>query len=330
MKIRGTLAAAIAWTIVLIPFAFIPLAHAATVLSVGVAYDTGGPGDHSFDDAVAQGLASAHKRFKIHITATVTIGSEADRELRIRSLVAKGCNPVIAVGSGYASALKKVALDFPSIQFVSVNDASIGRLNVTSLVFSENQGGYLAGVTAALATRSGKIGIVGTAKSAYEKGFTAGARATKKDIKIEARYGVDSSAFLTSGLISLGTDVVFLTTMGSDSDVLNTVVRASAGGAKVGLILIEPDQYVTLSAGAKKYILASLVKRVDRAIVDVIAESSLRHTVIDVLDPQLGIYGRRYGIHNGGIELSLWSPLVAKYRNVINLAAVKASKLPLL
>jgi basic membrane protein A len=329
MRMRSMITVAIAAAIVLTPFALMPSAQAALVLSVGVAFDTGGPGDHSYDDAVAQGLALAKKRFPIQVTATVTIGSDADRESRLRSLVAKGCNPIIVVGSDYANALRKVAVSFPSTQFVTVNDASVGMLNVTSLVFSENQGGYLAGVTAALASRTGKIGIVGSAKSTYESGFTAGAHDTKNGIKINARYGVDSAAALTDSLISTGSDVVFLTAPGSDYDVLNTVVKANAGGTKVGLILIEPDQYVTLPAGAKKYILASLVRRVDRALVNVIAESAIGHTVIDVLDANVGIYGRRYGIQNGGIEFSLWSPLVSKYRKVINLAAAKASKLPL-
>lgn len=329
MKMGRKLTAAIASAIVLTPFASVPVAQAATILSVGVAYDTGGPGDHSFDDAVAKGLALAKKQFQFLVTATVTIGSDADRELRLRFLVAKGCNPIVVVGSEYAPALKIVAVNYPSIQFVFINEASIGMLNVTSLVFSENQGGYLAGVTAALASQSGKIGIVGTTKSGYESGFIAGARATKKGINIAARYGPDSSADLTEGLIRSGSDVIFLTTLGSDSDVLNTVIRANRAGASVGLILIEPDQYVTLTNGAKKYILASVVKRVDRAIVDVISESTSGHTVLDILNPQLGIYGRRYGIHNGGIELSLWSPLVSKYRKVINLAAIKAARLPL-
>lgn len=326
---KRAFAVAIFSAIVLTPFTFVPVGQAATNLSIGVAYDTGGPGDHSFNDAVAKGLATAKKRFQFHVTATVTIGTDADRELRLRSLVAKSCNPIIVVGNGYVDALKVVALNYPSTQFVLINDASIGMLNVTSLVFSENQGGYLAGVTAALATHSGKIGIVGTTKSGFEGGFIAGAQDTKKGIKIVARYGLDSSAALTDGLITSGSDVVFLTTSGSDSEVLKRVVRANTGGVKVGLILLEPDQYVTLTAGAKKYILASVVKRVDTAIVDVISESVSGRTVIDILDPQLGIYGRRYGIENGGIKLSLWSPLVSKYRNVINQAALKASKLPL-
>lgn len=329
MKFRRSVVVAITTALVSTLSVFAPSAQAVTLIRVGIAYDTGGPGDHSFDDAVAKGIAMAKKSFQIQVTATVTIGSDADRELRLRSLVAKDSNPVIAVGSGYATAVRKVALDFPSTQFVIVNDASINMLNVTSLVFSENQGGYLAGVTAALATQTGKIGLVGTKSSRYESGFTAGAHDVKKDITVDARYGTDSAVALTNGLISAGSDVIFLTTLGSDSEVLNAVVNANKNGAKVGLILIEPDQYVTLSAGAKKYILASLVKRVDRAIVDVIAESSSGRTVIDVLDASVGIYGRRYGIQNGGIELSLWSPLVSKYRKVINQAAVKASKLQL-
>jgi hypothetical protein len=48
-----------------------------------------------------------------------------------------------------------------------------------------------------------------------------------------------------------------------------------------------------------------------------------------VLNAKAGTYGRLYGINNGGIRLSLWSPLVSKYRKVINLAAAKASKLSL-
>lgn len=332
MKFRRSVVVGITAALVLTLSAFAPSAQAANPIRVGVAYDAGGPGDHSFADAVAKGLAMAKKRFQIDVTATVTIGSDADRELRLRSLVAKGCNPIIAVGSSYSLAVKNVALDFPSTQFVIVNDASISMLNVTSLVFSENQGGYLAGVTAALASRTGKIGLVGTQSSLYETGFTAGARDVKKDITVEARYGSDASVALTNGLISTGSDVIFLTTVGSDSDVLNAVVKANKtnkSGIKVGLILIEPDQYVTFPMGVKKYILASLVKRVDRAIVDVIAESSSGRTVIDVLDANLGIYGRRYGIQNGGIELSLWSPRVSKYRKVINSAAAKAAKLSL-
>lgn len=328
MKLRRSIAALTSLTLASIMFAAAPSAQAVPSLHVGVAYDTGGPGDHSYDDAVAKGLAMAQKRYPFQVNATVTVGSDSDRELRLRSL-AKNSNPVIAVGSDYAPAVKVVALDNPDVQFVLVNDASVSALNVTSIVFSANQSGYLAGVTAGLATRTGKIGLIGTQTSQYAGGFTAGARDVNKDITVETRPGDSSSAALTTGLISGGADVIFLASSGSASEVLSSVVSANKRGIKVGLILIEPDQYVSVGLGARKFILASVVKRVDRAIVDVISESASGRTVIDILNASSGIYGRRYGIQNGYIELSLWSTRVSKYRKVINTAAAKASKLPL-
>ncbi len=329
MKFGRSIAIGVTAALASMLFVSAPTSQAAATLRVGVAYDTGGPGDHSFDDAVAQGLALAKKSFSIVVSATVTVGTDSDRELRLRSLVAKNLNPIIAVGSAYASALKTVALAYPSTQFVIINDATISMLNVTSIVFSENQGGYLAGVAAALATRTGKIGLVGTQVSQYESGFTLGARDVKKDVTVLSRYGPGSLADMSSTLINAGVDVIFLTAPGSDSDVLSTVVNANSNGSKVGVILIEPDQYVTLTTSSKKLILASLVKRVDRAIVNVISEASAGRTLLDVLNARSGIYGRRYGIQNGGIELSLWSPRMAKYRKVINSLAPKAAKLPL-
>lgn len=329
MKLRRSIAVLGSLSLASAMFASAPSAQAVATLRVGVAYDTGGPGDHSYDDAVAKGLAMAQKRFQFDVNATVTVGSDSDRESRLRSLVAKASNPIIAVGSGYAPAVKIVALDNPNIQFVLVNDASVSALNVTSLVFSESQSGYLAGVTAGLATSTGKIGLVGTQTSQYAEGFTTGARDVKKDITVETRSGNSSSSVLTASLISGGADVIFLASSGSASGVLSTVVNANKRGIKVGLILIEPDQYVSLGLGARKFILASVVKRVDRAIVDVISESSSGRTVIDILNASSGIYGRRYGMQNGGIELSLWSSRVSKYRNVINSAAAKALKLAL-
>lgn len=308
---------------------FLPTAQAAEPFVIGVAYDTGGPGDHSFNDAVLDGITLAKKRFQIQVIASVTVGSDADREVRLRSLIEKGANSVIAVGSRYATAVKNVSQAYPSRQFAIVNDATVDALNVASLVFAEDEGGYLAGTAAALVSKTGKIGLIGSSgqSSKYVRGFSLGARAAKKDISIESKYATDSWGMLATAMIAAGVDVIFLTTSGSDSDVINSVVSANKKGSKVSLIVMEPDQYVTLAAGTKKYILASVMKRVDKAVLNYLSESVAGRSVIDILDPQLGVYGRRYGIQNGGIELSLWSPAVIKYRKAIYLAAAAAAKL---
>ena len=54
-------------------------AQAATTLSVGVAYDIGGRGDKSFNDAAASGLEKAQRQFDFKLDAVVTDGSSADR-----------------------------------------------------------------------------------------------------------------------------------------------------------------------------------------------------------------------------------------------------------
>lgn len=303
--------------------------QATSNLRIGIAYDIGGPGDHGFDDAVADGITVAKKRFQIQVAATVTTGSDSDRILRLKNLVAMGVEPIIAVGGGYAAAVREVARLYPNRQFVMVNDATIGMQNVTSLIFAQDQGGYLAGVAAAYATKTGRIGLIGASPQShrYEVGFLAGARAIKKDLTFDIKYSKDSWGAATTEMVDAGADVIFLTTTGSDSDALDAIVSANRNGTSAGLIVVEPDQYVTLASGTKKFILASVMKRVDTAIIDFISETMAGRPVADVLDPKVGIYGREYGIQNGGIQISLWSPSLAKYRKSIYLAALKAGKL---
>lgn len=302
--------------------------QAASNLRIGIAYDIGGPGDHAFNDAVAEGITLAKKRFQIQVVATVTTGSDSDRVLRLKNLVARSLEPIIAVGSGYAAAVKDVAQLYPNHQFVMVNDASIALPNVASLIFAEDQGGFLAGVAAAYATKSGRIGLIGapSLSKRYEVGFLTGARAANKGLTFDIKYPKDSGGATAAVMIAGGVDVIFLTTTGSDSDALEAIVSANKNGANAGLIVVEPDQYVTLTSGTKKYILASVMKRVDKAVVNFISESVAGRSPVDVIDPKLGIYGREYGIQNHGIEISLWSPSLAKYRKSIYLAALKAGK----
>ena len=135
---------------VILATALMPVsASAEPALTVGVAYDIGGRGDRSFNDASHAGLEKAQKQFDFELVPVVTDGSSADREKRIRSLIAKNCDPIIAIGSGYAPTLQALAVEYPSTHFAIINDASVAALNVTSVIFANTQGAYLAGFSAA-------------------------------------------------------------------------------------------------------------------------------------------------------------------------------------
>jgi len=306
-------------------------AQAATQLIVGVAYDIGGRGDKSFNDASAAGLEKAQKQFDFNLEAVVTDGTSADREKRIRSLITKKCNPIVAIGAGYAPTLQALAVEFPNTQFAIINDASVAALNVTSVVFADTQGAYLAGFSAAQVSKSGKVAMIANPEQAdlYKDGFSAGVFASKKKVIPIVKYVSGSYSLATIQVLDAGADVVFATTHGSNSEIFKVIVARNAKkkGSNIGLINIEPDQYITVTSATKRFLFASVVKRVDKAIYDVIALSAAKRAYLDILDGDAGIYGRRYGITGGGIEFTIRSRELAALSDSINVAAATAEKI---
>jgi basic membrane protein A len=327
MKTRLLLIAAILAT------ALMPVsASAEPALNVGVAYDIGGRGDRSFNDASHAGLEKAQKQFDFELVPVVTDGSSADREKRIRSLIAKNCDPIIAIGSGYAPTLQALAVEYPSTHFAIINDASVAALNVTSVIFADNQGAFLAGFSAAQLSKSGKVAMIANPDQAdiYKDGFAAGVAAAKRKVIPIVKYVSGSYSLATSQVLDAGADIVYVTTQGSDSEILKVIASRGAKkkGAPIGMINVEPDQFITITNSTKRFLLATVIKRVDKAMYDIVALSLAKKQYLDILDENAGIYGRRYGITGGGIELTVRSNSLLRLSSAINAAAAIAEKIP--
>jgi basic membrane protein A len=308
-----------------------PSAGAASPV-ICLAYDTGGPGDSSFNDAAQAGLKVAAKKFQFTLETTVTSGDAKDRTDRLTALVKKECAIVIAVGTGYASTLKELSREYPETQFAILNDATVDALNVTSIVFADVQGAYLAGYAAALASKSGKVAMVGYAsqKDLFERGFTPGAKAAKKSIATSVRYISSSASKETTSLLRSGHDVIYLTTTGSATEAFGAIVsanNASKNKFTAGIITVEPDQFLSVTASTKKFVIATVVKRIDLALIDLLTKTLEESTLFDEVDPALGIYGKRYGISDKSIEITLRSPGLIAKTSAINAASSAASKL---
>jgi basic membrane protein A len=309
---------------------FLPAAHAVAPV-ICLAYDTGGPGDSSFNDAAQAGLKVAAKKFEFTLETTVTSGEAKDRTDRLTALVKKDCTMVIAVGTGYAATLKDLSQDYPETQFAILNDASVDALNVTSIVFADVQGAYLAGYAAALASKSGKVAMVGyeSQRALFEKGFAPGAKAAKKSVIPTIKYISSSASSVTSTLLRSGHDVIYLTTTGSATDVFNVIAASNKSNKKrpAGIITVEPDQFLSVDAATKKFVLATVVKRVDLALIDLLTKTLSGSSLYDEIDPVLGVYGHRYGISDKSIEITLRSPALVALSAKINAASAVASKL---
>ncbi|MEU6082307.1 BMP family ABC transporter substrate-binding protein [Streptomyces sp. NPDC047108] len=249
---------------------------------VGLAFDVGGRDDHSFNESAARGVDKAKEELGVGAKMlTAKNGeTEADREQRLTSLAEAGYNPVIGVGFNYGKSITKVAKDFPKTTFAVVDAVSPGK-NVDSIVFSEHEGSYLAGVAAALKTKTDKVGFIGGVNNAliqkFQAGFEQGVKDTKKDVKVSSEYlyanndkGFNDPAAANSkakGMLDRNIDVIY-TAAGQSGAGSIEAVNAKKGTWGIG---VDSDQYQ--QPGLDKYkssILTSVVKNVDVAVFDVV------------------------------------------------------------
>ncbi|MFI8926362.1 BMP family protein [Streptomyces sp. NPDC053474] len=250
---------------------------------VALAYDVGGAGDQSFNDAATAGMDKAATDFKIGKKAVEPNDgeSDADKIQRLTELAKQGYNPVIGVGYAYAPAIKEVAAKNPDVTFGIVDDATINAKNVADLVFTEEQSSYLAGVAAAKATKSKTVGFVGGVDNPlirkFEAGFVQGVQATDKSVKIKRQFltdkaedggfsSPDKGKEAASGQIEGGADVVYHAAGLSGQGVIE-----AAAAKKVWAIGVDSDQYQQKALDKyKKYILTSATKDVAGAVYNLV------------------------------------------------------------
>ncbi|MFE9920371.1 BMP family protein [Streptomyces sp. NPDC005774] len=247
-------------------------------LGLAIAYDIGGKGDQSFNDAAYAGLQKAEKEFG-YKTADIepTDGeTNADKEQRLSSLARQGYNPVIGVGFAYTAAMEAVAAKYPDTTFGIVDSVVEGK-NVASLVFAEEQASYLAGVAAAKATKTDVVGFVGGVDipliNKFEAGFEQGVQATDPKVKVVSQYltqtaeeggfsSPDKGKAAAEGQIEKKADVVYQAAGLSGQGVIEAAAKA-----KVWAIGVDSDQYQQEAlAGYKDFILTSATKEVGGSV----------------------------------------------------------------
>jgi basic membrane protein A len=252
-------------------------------VKVGVAYDVGGRGDHSFNDSAARGMDKAKKEFggEVKELTAKTTDTEADRLDRLSQLAEAGYNPVIGIGFTYAPSMEKAAKQYPDTTF-GIVDAVVNAKNVDNMVFTEEQSSYLAGVAAALKTTKKHVGFIGGQDSVlikkFEAGYKQGVKDTKPGIKVDTQYlshGSDTSGFASpdkgqaaaQGMLDNGADVIY-TAAGSSGNGAIEAVHGVKGAWAIG---VDSDQYEQPQlAQYKSSILTSVVKNVDGGVYDLI------------------------------------------------------------
>jgi basic membrane protein A len=243
---------------------------AAPVLAAdpAVVYDMGGKFDKSFNESAYTG-AERFKKENGGAYREFEIQNDAQREQALRNFARAGNSPIVAIGFTYETAVKNVAKEFPKIQFAIV-DSVVDLPNVRSIVFKEQEGSYLVGVLAALASKTGKVGFVGGMDvpliRKFACGYVEGVKATRANAEVfQNMTGTTPAAWndpvkggeLAKSQFDRGADVVYHAAGGTGVGVL----QAAADARKLGIGVDSNQNY--LHPG---FVLTSMVKRVDVAV----------------------------------------------------------------
>jgi basic membrane protein A len=236
-----------------------------------IVFDIGGKFDKSFNESMYNGS----EKFKAEsgiAYGEFEIANEAQREQAIRNFADQGYSPIIAAGFAQASALEKVAKEYPELKFDMVVDLP----NVQSIVFNEHEGSYLVGVLAAMASKSGKVGFVGGMDipliRKFACGYAQGVKAARADATIFQNMTGDTGAAwndpvkggeITKGQMAQGADVIYAAAGATGLGVL----QAAADGGALSIGVDANQNY--LHPGK---VLTSMLKRVDVAVYNVMKD----------------------------------------------------------
>ncbi len=260
---------------------------------VGIAYDVGGRNDRGINDAAFAGLSEAVEELE----ASCLEGEAADGEQesarldRLRQFADNGATVIVAIGTRYARAVDTVSQSYPDIQFALIDATApkreFGR-NVALLNFVPAQVGFLAGVAAAVKTKTGKVGFVGAPPDdvlepaePYEAGFRAGVEAakpsvdpTKPTVQVLADHlerdtpepgKPDGAKKTATALFEEGADVVFGSPGVSQRALFNA---ARVVGDEAWVVGVGADQFQSATEDQKPHILTSVIKRFDTVTYD--------------------------------------------------------------
>ena len=235
-----------------------------------IVFDMGGKFDKSFNEAAYNGA----ERFKKETGVAYRefeVTSEAQRDQALRNLARRGATVIVAVGFAQAVPVEAAAKEFPNVKF-NIIDSVVELPNVQSFVFKEHEGSFLAGMMAAAASKTNKVGFVGGMDipliRAFACGYVQGAKHANAAVEvIQNMTGTTPAAWrdptrggeLARSQFDRGADVVY----------------AAAGGTGLGVLQAAKDQG-KLSIGVDSNqnhlhpgsVLTSMIKRVDVAVYE--------------------------------------------------------------
>lgn len=281
---------------------------------VAVVLDTGGENDRSFNEYTLKGARAAAEELGLDF-AYVVSEAATDYERNIENFVSEGYNLIITVGFLMGDATAKAAQAHPDVHFAII-DYDYGPFNcpvelaegedcyekalpnVTSLMFAEDEVGYLAGVLAGCMTETNVIGSVSGMEippvQRFVTGYQNGARSVNPDVETLNVYIPDFNDPATgkqAGQEQIANDADVIFGVGGNTGNGGLLAAHENGLMAIG---VDVDQYYTYPEVASS-LLTSAAKN-----MDVAAGEAVRSFAEGALEAGI----RLATVANGGVGLA--------------------------
>jgi basic membrane protein A len=254
---------------------------------VCVVLDTGGENDRSFNEFTLKGArdaAEAEGMEFAHIVSEAT----TDYEKNVNNFIDEDCGLIITVGFLMGDVTAAAARANPDVSFAIVDvdywpgfgcDESLSSCyeedlkNITSLMFAEDEVGYLAGVLAGCMTETNIIGSVSGMEIPpvvkFVVGYQTGAKSVNADVETLNVYIPDFNDPSTGkqagqSMLADGADVIF--GVGGNTGNGGVLAAHEAGVWGIG---VDVDQYFTYP-DVQSSLLTSAAKNMDVAVGDAV------------------------------------------------------------
>ncbi|WP_146552083.1 BMP family protein [Rummeliibacillus sp. SL167] len=253
--------------------------------SVGMVTDIGGIDDRSFNQSTWEGLEQFGKDNGLSKGNGgydyLQSSSESDYNTNLNSLIRRNFDLVFAVGYNLHDSVAEVAKQQKDAKIAIIDSVVEGQDNVASIMFKANEASYLAGVAAALQSKTGKIGFIGGMEGdivgGFEAGFVAGAKEANPKVKVDVQYAgsftdAAKGQAIAKRMYDSGADIVFHAAGGVGKGLFTEAKERKKKDPKadVWVIGVDRDQYDEGKVDDKTNVtLTSVLKRVDIAAQDI-------------------------------------------------------------
>ncbi|HEV7199303.1 MAG TPA: BMP family ABC transporter substrate-binding protein [Candidatus Limnocylindria bacterium] len=284
-------------------------------LVIGLVTDVGTLDDAGFNQYSWEGALQGAAIIGAPEPEAIVSTDSSQYEDNINSFVDAGANLIVTVGFAAGAATQAAATENPDIHFVGVDQFQVNTdfggeweplPNYESLIFSEQQAGYLAGILAGSISESGEVAALGGSGTIppvvnYMRGFENGVHSVNADATVHLKYVSNdlTTAFNdpTTGktfadeflAVNENVDLLFAVAGKTGNGMLDSVVEHGIYGFGVDV-----DQWVSLPDAA-----ICIVTSAEKHLTLGVSESITSFAAGDVRSNNVF-----YGADNNGIGLA--------------------------